>query len=68
MPDHRHTALERAFALADSGMLMTEVRKQLKQEGYDQSQLNGPTLVRQLNQRSRKSRESQPPAGSPGTS
>lgn len=61
MTDHRRTALERAFALADSGMPMTEVRKQLKQEGYDQSQLNGRSLVRQLNLRSRKARASSHP-------
>jgi hypothetical protein len=43
------TALERAFEIAASGArTMDDVRRQLKAEGYDQSQLEGRTLTAQL--------------------
>jgi len=46
----RPTALERAFALAKSGEYpgLSEIRTQLKAEGYATQQLEGPTLLRQL--------------------
>ena len=48
--DTRPTALERAFALARSGDYesVTAIRQQLKTEGYALSQLEGPSLGRQL--------------------
>ncbi len=44
------TPLERAFALARTGEYVgvAEVRAQLKAEGYDTSQLAGPSLLKQL--------------------
>jgi hypothetical protein len=44
------TALERAFALARTGEYagVSELRAQLKTEGYSTNQLEGPTLLRQL--------------------
>jgi hypothetical protein len=44
------TALERAFALARTGDYpgLSELRAQLKAEGYAVLQLEGPTLLRQL--------------------
>jgi hypothetical protein len=42
--------LERAFALAKSGDYtgVSQIRAQLKAEGYPTSQLEGPTLLAQL--------------------
>lgn len=44
------TALERAFALADTGRYgsATDIKLQLKQEGYSTAQITGPTLLRQI--------------------
>ncbi len=44
------TQLERAFSLARSGKYagITEIRAQLRAEGYSATQLEGPTLLRQL--------------------
>jgi hypothetical protein len=44
------TTLERAFDLAKSGEYesVTEIRAKLKAEGYTLSQLEGPSLNRQL--------------------
>ena len=46
----RATTLERAFELARSGKYagVSELRQQLKTEGYSPDQLTGPTLLRQL--------------------
>jgi hypothetical protein len=46
----RPTTLERAFALAHSGryLSVSEIRSQLRSEGYDISQLSGPSLQKQL--------------------
>ena len=46
----RPTALERAFDLARSGKYagVSELRQQLKIEGYSPEQLSGPALLRQL--------------------
>jgi hypothetical protein len=46
----RPTALERAFTLAKTGDYpgLSELRAQLKAEGYAIVQLEGPTLLRQL--------------------
>lgn len=48
--DTNKSSLERAFELARSGKLrsVAEIRVALKQEGYNQSQIEGRTLVRQL--------------------
>jgi hypothetical protein len=51
MTNHPHvTALERAFDLASSRACNStaDIRKCLVAEGYDASQLCGPTLLRQL--------------------
>jgi hypothetical protein len=44
------TQLERAFSLARSGKYagITEIRAQLRAEGYSATQLEGPTLLKQL--------------------
>jgi hypothetical protein len=44
------TTLERAFALARTGDYggITEVRDQLRIEGYDLHQMEGRTLLRQI--------------------
>ena len=44
------TALERAFQLARSGRMATidDIRKRLKQEGYDAWVVTGPSLTMQL--------------------
>lgn len=46
----RPTALERAFALARSGTCasVSDIRKQLKEEGLSDRDLEGPSLLRQL--------------------
>jgi hypothetical protein len=46
----RPTTLERAFAVARSGDYgrVAEVQAQLKAEGFSLSQLEGPSLARQL--------------------
>jgi hypothetical protein len=49
--DHKVTALERAFQLAKSGRAanIDAIRKQLKQEGYDQRAVEAaPSLQAQL--------------------
>lgn len=57
--DRNKTVLERAFDIASSGSAgsMDDVRRQLKAEGYDQSQLQGRTLTTQLRDLMRKARE-----------
>jgi hypothetical protein len=44
------TALERAFELARSGDYATieDLKNQLRHEGYTATQIQGPTLVKQL--------------------
>ena len=55
--DQNKTVLERAFEIASSGARsVDDVRKQLKAEGYDQSQLQGRTLTSQLTDLMRKAR------------
>jgi hypothetical protein len=46
------TALERAFQLAESGKCSTigDIRKALSDEGYPQTELTGPALLKQLRQ------------------
>jgi hypothetical protein len=49
--DHQISALERAFQIARSGRAtnVDDIRKQLKEEGYDQRALDGgPSLKSQL--------------------
>jgi hypothetical protein len=48
--DSTKTALERAFELARSGRytLVTEIRDEIRAEGYDDSQIENRALVRQL--------------------
>jgi hypothetical protein len=55
------TTLERAFALARTGDYtnLSELRAQLKIEGYSLSQLDGPSLQRQLRQICTDSRKAQ---------
>jgi hypothetical protein len=47
---NRKSSLERAFELAKSGRITTvqEIKLALKREGYNESQLEGPQLTRQL--------------------
>jgi hypothetical protein len=47
---YQPTALERAFELARSGKYQgtSEIRAQLKAEGFNANQLEGPSLLRQL--------------------
>jgi hypothetical protein len=44
------TPLERAFDLARSGECdqVSDVRKRLRDEGYSDAQVDGPSLIRQL--------------------
>ena len=53
------TALERAFQLASTGNFRTveEVRRILSQEGYSISQIDGPTLSKQLRDAIKKARQ-----------
>lgn len=46
------TTLERAFELASSGRFNSaaDIRRVLAREGYQSSQLTGPTLMKQLRQ------------------
>jgi hypothetical protein len=46
------TPLERAFELARSGdcNLVSDIRRRLREEGYSDAQVDGPSLVRQLRQ------------------
>ena len=48
--DVRKTALEKAFELARSGkcLTVTDLLQRLKLEGYDESQIVGPALRKQL--------------------
>jgi DNA-binding transcriptional MerR regulator len=50
------TAIERAFALADSGFSITEIRAALSHEGYDRAHLDSKTLLRQLTERAKKAK------------
>jgi hypothetical protein len=56
MTSQKKTTLERAFELADKGMMAKDIREMLSHEGYDQTQINGPLLTRQLNERARLAR------------
>jgi hypothetical protein len=59
----RPTTLERAFTLARSGEYpgVSEIRTQLKAEGYSIHQIEGPSLLRQLREICTKAkRETQP--------
>ena len=48
--DQNKTALERAFELAKSGKVsnLTQLRDQIKAEGYSRAQIEGMALSRQL--------------------
>jgi hypothetical protein len=48
--DRSKTSLERAFELAASGTVsqVHQIRTLLKREGYDQRQLKGPAINKQL--------------------
>ena len=48
--DNSKTTIERAFALARSGLCasLTDVMKTLRREGYRLDQLSGPSLKKQL--------------------
>jgi hypothetical protein len=49
--DQRVSPLERAFQLATSGKVKTvgKIKSLLSKEGYDQSQVYGAALLKQLN-------------------
>jgi hypothetical protein len=49
--DSRISQLERAFELAGSGRCATvaEIKRKLREEGYMDDQVEGPTLFGQLN-------------------
>jgi hypothetical protein len=53
------TAMERAFQLARSGQVsgLSEILSALKDEGYSVSQIEGPTLRRELRALIRATRE-----------
>jgi hypothetical protein len=53
---YRPSAIERAFALADIGVAVGDIRIALGREGYDQNYLNSKTLSRQLSERARAAR------------
>jgi hypothetical protein len=55
--DRSKTALERAFELARSGtyLAVADIKTAIGREGYAKSQLDGPSLRRQLNELIRKS-------------
>jgi hypothetical protein len=58
--DPKVSALERAFQLARSGRVakFDDIKKQLKQEGYDEKALDGgPSLRMQLRKLIREARE-----------
>jgi hypothetical protein len=59
------STLERAFEIARSGQVrgIEELRTALRQEGYDQTQLHGPTLLGQLRRAVKAARESDKPQG-----
>lgn len=46
--DQTKTALERAFQLAQSGVGISDIRKHLRSEGYNNKQLEGRTIMKQL--------------------
>lgn len=48
--DHSITTIARAFQLAKSGAVasVSDIKKQLKAEGYRIDQIEGPTLSKQL--------------------
>ena len=45
------TTVERAFALADQGLSISEIRRALKREGYNQHQIYGTAITIQLGKR-----------------
>lgn len=53
------TALERAFEIARTGVptSIEDIRRQLAREGYDQRQIEGLSLTRQLMEVTRNARE-----------
>jgi len=56
------TALERAFEIARAGHChsIEDIRRQLQSEGYNQYQIQGPVLGRQLSELARRARASSP--------
>jgi len=48
--EHGVTSLERAFCLARSGRFrnVSAIKKQLYMEGYDQNQITGRSLLKQI--------------------
>jgi hypothetical protein len=42
------TVVERAFELADTGITVSAIKKQLQSEGFEKSFINGPTLLKEL--------------------
>ena len=67
------TAIERAFEIARSGVArnVDEIKKRLRDEGYDQDQLYGKALTRQLMEIARRAQvesklKNTPPSGRAG--
>lgn len=60
------TALERAFELAESGVVRStsDIRVALKKEGYNEHQVQGQALSRQLTGLMKKARETAPDGSS----
>jgi hypothetical protein len=65
----RPTLTERAFEIARSGACrtVTDLRKQLRAEGYPIEDLYGPTLVRQLRRLCEDAQQTEPPFGAAST-
>ena len=63
----RQTTLERAFILAKSGEYagVSEIRAQLRTEGYALQQMEGPALMKQLRDLCIKAREGRAPEEAP---
>jgi hypothetical protein len=57
------STLERAFQLARSGKVaaVDEIRRALRQEGYDPGQVAGPAIGKQLRDIIKAERQRQPP-------
>lgn len=68
--DSRVSQLERAFELASSGRCATvaDIKRKLREEGYMDDQVEGPSLFSQLNSLMKKSHSRPPRQSRSGTS
>jgi hypothetical protein len=55
--EYRPSALERAFALADTGLPISEIRTVVRREGYNADQLHGNAMSKQLRDRAKAARD-----------